>query len=40
MVTHAPDNSNAVSRHRAKAIETAEKGVMRRDESRMSLEKA
>ena len=40
MITHAPDNSNAVSRHKTKALETAEKGVMRRDESKLTLEKS
>jgi hypothetical protein len=39
MVTHAPDNTNVVSRHRVRAMELAEKGSLRRDESKMSLER-
>ena len=39
MITKVPDNTNVVSRHMTKAIQLAEKGSLKRDESKMELER-
>jgi hypothetical protein len=37
MITKRPDNSDVISRHKNVALDIAEKGMMRRDESKMTL---